>query len=126
MNERNGWMVRLKRILPFTQIKNQGAEWLTEAMKENSVLQDASFNLENSKIGRDLQDQIFQLVLQNRIRKQKNDLAFICAFTKLRIGLIKLPFDKMMMSFVFYPLMGVSPDEVRNSMNLKRKGTFET
>jgi hypothetical protein len=48
----------------------------------------------------------------NRLKKKQSILKFICAFAKNQKVSIRLPFDKMILRFVLYPIMGVIPDGI--------------
>jgi hypothetical protein len=80
---------------------------MAEAVRQNSTLQEINLGINN--LGLELQ--IADMLEDNRLKKERNYRKFISAFTKGRKDLIRLPFDKMMLRFVFYPILGVCADE---------------
>jgi hypothetical protein len=59
-------------------------------------------------IGEDLKSQIADTLLEIRSRKERNYRKFICAFTAYQLDSARLRFDKMMLRYVYYPIVGVS------------------
>jgi hypothetical protein len=65
-------------------------------------------NLIDNNIAADLKSQIAETLKEIRLRKEMNYRKFICAFTASQVDLVRLRFDKMMLRFVYYPILGVS------------------
>jgi hypothetical protein len=50
--------------------------------------------------------EIAETLKENHPRKEKNYCKFICAFTAYQADSVRLRFDKMMLRFVYYPILG--------------------
>jgi Ran GTPase-activating protein (RanGAP) involved in mRNA processing and transport len=97
----------LQRItLDFNDIGNEGEEYIAEAIKENSTLQYIELRYDYFRFG--CRSQIRHSLYENILRKKRNDRKFICAFSKNQKSLIRLPFDRLILKFLYYPIMGVS------------------
>jgi hypothetical protein len=66
--------------------------------------------------GADLESEIAETLQEILSRKEANYRKFICAFTAYQIGSARLRFDKMMLRYVFYPILGVSENTQENHM----------
>jgi hypothetical protein len=55
-----------------------------------------------------LESQIAATLREIRSRKEANYRKFICAFTAYQVDSARLRFDKMMLRYVYYPILGVS------------------
>jgi hypothetical protein len=55
--------------------------------------------------------QIYEMLGENGIRTKMNYRKFLCAFTESQIELVRLRFDKMMLRFVYFPVLGLLADE---------------
>jgi hypothetical protein len=90
-------------------IGDEGAKCIAEALKENHTLQ--RIFLDDNYIGKKLDSQISDLLRENRLRmeryKESNFLKFICAFNEYRKDSIRLRFDKMILRFLYYPILGL-------------------
>jgi Ran GTPase-activating protein (RanGAP) involved in mRNA processing and transport len=69
-------------------------------------------DLSGNYIGDDLTSQIAEKLKKNCLTKKRNYCKFICAFIDYRIDSVRLRFDKMMLRFLYYPILGVA-DEMR-------------
>jgi hypothetical protein len=78
-----------------------GAKWMIEAIKLNTCVQ--RIRLADNFIRESFISHIEEFLRENR----KRILKFICAFTRDRKELIRLRFDKMILRYVCYPIMGV-------------------
>jgi hypothetical protein len=92
-------------------IGDEGAKSIAEALKFNSTL--LEFELSDSN---NMEDDIFltlisELLEKNDFRKRMNYRRFICAFSDFHFVSARLRFDKMILRYVFYPIMGVLPDD---------------
>jgi Ran GTPase-activating protein (RanGAP) involved in mRNA processing and transport len=85
------------------EIGAQGAKYVAEAIKVNSTLQ--TIELSDNDIGDDLTSQIAETLEEIRLRKEMNYRKLICAFTATQVDLVRLRFDKMMLRFVYYPIL---------------------
>jgi Ran GTPase-activating protein (RanGAP) involved in mRNA processing and transport len=83
----------------------EGAKAIADAIKVNSILQ--RINLSYNGIGEDLTREIAETLYETRLTKEMIYRKFICAFIYYQVGLVRLPFDKMMLRFVYYPLLRV-------------------
>jgi hypothetical protein len=45
------------------------------------------------------------------LRKEKNYRRFICSFHEHRVESLRLRFDKMILRFVYYPIIGIILEE---------------
>jgi hypothetical protein len=76
-------------------------------MKQNSALQ--GIYLSSNNIGSDFESQIAEYLKENIFKKEMFYREFfICAFTLNRKALIRLGFDKMILRFVYYPMIDFS------------------
>jgi hypothetical protein len=87
----------------------EGAKYLAEAIRLNSTLQE--IYLGYNDIGADLESQINERIKENILRKEMNHRICICAFNQAHMGSYRLRFDKMILRFVYYPIMGIVPLE---------------
>jgi Ran GTPase-activating protein (RanGAP) involved in mRNA processing and transport len=88
------------------RIGDEGAKALAEAIKVNLKLE--RIDLGDNRIGRDLASEIAEALKEIRFTKEMNYRKFICAFTDSKVDFVRLRFDKMMLRFVYYPILGVS------------------
>jgi hypothetical protein len=65
--------------------------------------------LVGNDIGAGLKSQIDEKIKENILRKEMNYREFICAFNQAHMGSYRLRFDKMILRFVYYPIMGIIP-----------------
>jgi Ran GTPase-activating protein (RanGAP) involved in mRNA processing and transport len=86
----------------------EGAKVIAEAIKVNSMLE--TVGLKGKDIGEDLKSQIAETLQENRARKEANYRNFICAFTAYQVDSAFLRFDKIMLRYVYYPILGVSEE----------------
>ena len=105
--KRNSSLLEIK--LKSNNIRFEEAKCIVEATRQNSRLQ--VINLSNNKIGADHDSQIAELLKENILKEKMNHRKFICAFTEYRKALIRLRFDKMILKFVYYPIIGVTCDD---------------
>jgi hypothetical protein len=68
--------------------------------------------LADNNIGDDLAYQIAESLKENRLTKKRNYCKFICAFIDYQVDLVRLRFDKMILTFLYYPILGVA-DEMK-------------
>jgi hypothetical protein len=121
--------------LRYNSIGAEGAKAVAEALKVNLMLEtvdvegidmittfqvimlvttlDGGYmsitpNLVANPIGRDLKTKIAETLQEIRARKEMNYRKFICAFTAYQVDSACLGFDKMMLRYVYYPILGVS------------------
>jgi Ran GTPase-activating protein (RanGAP) involved in mRNA processing and transport len=95
--------------LGYNNIGYEGGQYFAEAIKVNSVLQE--IHLEDNNIEM-MEFQIDIKLEENNLRKRANYRKFICAFTQGAADSFPLRFDKMILRFVYYPIiMGILPDE---------------
>jgi hypothetical protein len=89
-------------------IGNEGAKAVAEALKVNSTMQ--TIKLWYINFGNDLESesQIAEMLKENHSRREMNYRKFICAFTVYQADSVRLRFDKMMLRFVYYPILGFS------------------
>jgi hypothetical protein len=59
-------------------------------------------------IGEDLKSQLAETLREIRSRKARNYCKFICGFTAYQVDSARLRFDKMILRYVYYPILGVS------------------
>jgi Ran GTPase-activating protein (RanGAP) involved in mRNA processing and transport len=87
-------------------IGEEGVKAIAEAIKLNSTLQ-------TIRIEDHLTCQIIAETLKkNSLQKKMNYCKLICKFTAYHADSIRLRFDKMMLRYEFYPLLGVLFDEM--------------
>jgi Ran GTPase-activating protein (RanGAP) involved in mRNA processing and transport len=99
----------LEMDLSFNNIGNE-ARFLAECLSQNTTLQEMGLSYNN--IGDiELLLQISQLLEENVLIKERNQRKFVCAFSKVHKDLIRLGFDKMIVRFEYYPILGASFDE---------------
>jgi Ran GTPase-activating protein (RanGAP) involved in mRNA processing and transport len=91
--------------LNMNSIGDEGAKAVAEAMKFNSTLHEIIFYW--NYIGDDLQSQIAETLKDNHFRKKMNYRKFICAFTAYQVDFVRLRFDKMILRFLYYPILEV-------------------
>jgi Ran GTPase-activating protein (RanGAP) involved in mRNA processing and transport len=89
--------------LGINGIGAKGAKAVAEALKVNSTLQ--TIELEGNYTGNDLISQIAETLNEIRLRKEMNYRILICAFTASHVDFVRLRFDKMMLRFVYYPIL---------------------
>jgi Ran GTPase-activating protein (RanGAP) involved in mRNA processing and transport len=92
--------------LAYNGIRDEGAKAVAEAIKVNSMLE--TLDLRGNSIREDLKSQIAATLQENRSRKEANYRNLICAFAAYQVDSARLRFDKMMLRYVYYPIMGVS------------------
>jgi hypothetical protein len=85
----------------------EGAKAVAEALKVNSMLETIGLGGQG---GEDLESQIAATLRAIRSRKEANYRKFICAllFTAYQVDSARLRFDKMMLRYVYFPILGVS------------------
>jgi Ran GTPase-activating protein (RanGAP) involved in mRNA processing and transport len=88
--------------LAFNDIKDEGAKCIADAMKKNYSLQRAEFCFEPYP---DLQSQVSALLKENVLRKKCSVRKLLCAFSETKKDLIRLRFDKMILNFVYAPII---------------------
>jgi Ran GTPase-activating protein (RanGAP) involved in mRNA processing and transport len=86
-------------------IGDEGAKAVAEALTLNSTLQTIGLG---KNIGEDLKAQIAETLREIRARKEMNYRKLICAFTACQVDSACLRFDKMMLRYVYYPILGAS------------------
>jgi hypothetical protein len=114
--------------LSWDDIRDGIAQWIVEAIEQNSsyfpfiarMLEYVSpfgkraynstfdvIHLSNNYISYHLESHIANILQERRVRKERNYRRYICAFIDDQKGkrLIRLPFDKMILRFVCYPIM---------------------
>jgi Ran GTPase-activating protein (RanGAP) involved in mRNA processing and transport len=124
----------LKINLSRNYIREEGARWIAEAIERKSsyfsfFVQILEFenpfrkriynstldviHLSHNYIGSGLESRIAGILRENRSRRERNYRRSICAFidNQKGKGLIRLPFDKMILRFVSHPIMGFSTKE---------------
>jgi hypothetical protein len=86
----------------------EGARYLADAIKVNSALQ--VVNLGGHQRA-DRASQIDEKLMDNILRQKMNYRKFICAFTEVQTNSSssRLIFDKMILRFLYYPIMGILP-----------------
>jgi hypothetical protein len=50
------------------------------------------------------------MLKENGLRRKMNYRKFVCAFTEDQVGSFRLRFDKMILRFVYYPILGILTD----------------
>jgi hypothetical protein len=91
----------------------EGAKAIAEAIKVNSMLDIVDLGGHG---GKNLKSQIAATLREIRSRNEANYRKFICAFTTYQVDSARLRFDKMMLRYVFYPILGVSEKTQENHM----------
>jgi Ran GTPase-activating protein (RanGAP) involved in mRNA processing and transport len=91
--------------LEGNSIGDEGAKAVAEAIKVNLMLE--TIDLRGNSIGEDVKAQIADTLHEIRSRKETNYRNFICAFTAYQADSARLRFDKMMLRYVHYPILGV-------------------
>jgi hypothetical protein len=88
----------------------QGGRSLAEAIKINSALK--KIDISCNTVGTELETHIDEILKENVLRKKMNERKLICATLRIRRDLARLRFDKMILRFVCYPVLGIElPDE---------------
>jgi hypothetical protein len=67
--------------------------------------------LGGNDIGDDLTYRIGEIIQENLLRKEINNRKFICAFNEYHIRLHRLRSDKMILKFVYFPIIGIILDD---------------
>jgi hypothetical protein len=96
----------------------EGIHCIAEAIKTNSILE--NIGIEYYDIEGDNEEDLYEIekvFAMNGLRKVKNCRKMICAFTQLQKDLIRLPSDKMILIFCFYPIMGILPSDEKSDSN---------
>jgi Ran GTPase-activating protein (RanGAP) involved in mRNA processing and transport len=88
--------------LVCNDIEYGGAKCIADAMKKNYSLQRAEFCFEPYP---DLQSQVSALLKENVLRKKCSVRKLLCAFSETKKDLIRLRFDKMILNFVYAPII---------------------
>ena len=80
---------------------------MADAIKMNSTLQriDVCDNMFEGNLVS--QYECDEYLKENISRKKRNCRKLLCAFTRDQVNLVRLRFDKMILRFVYYPIMGV-------------------
>jgi Ran GTPase-activating protein (RanGAP) involved in mRNA processing and transport len=100
--------------LKSNKIGDAGAKCMADVNKRNSILQ--QIELAENLIQDGLVSQISKLLKENTLRMVNIYRKLICAFNRVHKYLIRLGFEKMILQFVYYPIIGVSFD-VQNFVN---------
>jgi methionyl-tRNA synthetase len=69
-------------------------------------------NLECNSIRDDLISQIHEILKRNMLETEIRYRKFICAFSKDHEDLVRLRFDKMILRFLSFPIMGLLLDNL--------------
>ena len=91
-------------------IGERGARYLAEAIKQNTTLQEINL----SRIGPYFKARIAECLKDNILRKRKAYREFLCAFTQDREDWIRIGFDRMILKFVYYPLIEISFEDKKS------------
>jgi hypothetical protein len=67
-------------------------------------------DLYGDSIGEDLTSEIAETLKEIRLAKGMKYRKFICAFTENQLASVRLRFDKMILSVLYYPIMGIVPN----------------
>jgi hypothetical protein len=66
--------------------------------------------ISSHSVGDDIKSHIAELLKDNILRNKRASRKFICAFTEYHEDLARLRFDKMILKFVYYPILGIAHD----------------